>query len=76
MQVGGVDGEAHAFAFRHFLCHLAHDVGNLALEVPDTGFTRVVGDDLSHRRLGDADMFLGNAMFDELPGDQIFLGDA
>ena len=76
MQVGGIDGEAHAFAFRHFLRHLAHDVGDLALEVPDTGFTRIVGDDLTHRRLGDADMFLGDAVFVELPGNQIFLGDA
>ena len=76
MEVGGIDGEPYAFAFRHFLRHLAHDVGDFALKIPDAGFTRIVGNDLTHRRLVDADMFLGDTVFIELPGDQIFLGDA
>ncbi len=76
MQIGRIDREPHTFAFRHFLRHLSHDVGDFALQVPDAGFPRIVRDDLAHCWFGNADMFFGDAVFRELSRDQVFLGDA
>ena len=54
---------------------LAHDVGELALEVPDAGLVRVRADELGHRLVGDLDVLGLEAVVRHLLGDEEPLAD-
>ena len=54
---------------------LAHDVGDLALEVPDAGLLGVGLDQLDHRLVGDVDVLGRQAVVLHLLGDQEALAD-
>ena len=54
---------------------LAHDVGDLALEVPDAGLVRVGADQLGHRLVGDLDVLGLQAVVLHLLGDEEALAD-
>jgi hypothetical protein len=54
---------------------LAHDVGDLALEVPDAGLVRVRLDELGHRLVGDLDVLRLEAVVLHLLGDEEPLAD-
>jgi hypothetical protein len=55
--------------------HLAHDVGDLALEIADAGLVGVRADQLDHRLVGDGDRLLGQAVVLHLLGDEEPLAD-
>ena len=54
---------------------LAHDVGDLALEVPDARLVRVRADELGHRLVGDLDVLVLEAVVRHLLGDEEPLAD-
>ena len=54
---------------------LAHDVGDLALEVPDAGLVGVGLDELGHRLVGDLDVLGLEAVVRHLLGDEEPLAD-
>ena len=54
---------------------LAHDVGELALEVPDAGLVGVRADELGHRLVGDLDVLVLEAVVLHLLGDEEALAD-
>ena len=54
---------------------LAHDVGELALEVPDAGLVRVRADQLGHRLVGDLDVLVLEAVVLHLLRDEEPLAD-
>ena len=54
---------------------LAHDVGELALEVPDAGLVRVRADQLGHRLVGDLDVLVLEPVVLHLLGDEESLAD-
>ena len=54
---------------------LAHDVGELALEVPDAGLVRVRADQLGHRLVGDLDVLVLEPVVLHLLGDEEPLAD-
>ena len=54
---------------------LAHDVRELALEVPDAGFVRVRPDELDHRLVGDDDVLVGQPVVLHLLRDEEPLAD-
>ena len=54
---------------------LAADVADLALEVADAGFARVVADDVAQGVVGEADLLFGEAGGFALLLDQVLLGD-
>ena len=54
---------------------LAHDVGDLALEVPDAGLVGVRADELGHRLVGDLDVLGLEAVVRHLLGDEEALAD-
>ena len=68
------DGLALA-AFRHRAGDLAHDVRDLALEVPDAGLLGVGLDELDHRLVGDLDVLRLEAVVLHLLGDEEPLAD-
>ena len=54
---------------------LAHDVGDLTLEVPDAGLVGVRADELGHRLVGDLDVLVLEAVVGHLLGDEEALAD-
>ena len=54
---------------------LAAELADFALELADTCFARVTGDDLAQRAVGERQLTSTQTIFRELPGNEIALGD-
>src|SRR6202035_2039180 len=71
LDVLGGDREMLALLHGDLLDRLAREVRDLALEIPDAGFARVVADQLSERILRDRPLALPQAVLLDLLRDQV-----